>query len=167
MEQAKKSHALRNGLIIGGVFVALSASIFASFLIWKNVYDVAKSGGTVEFSAKAIGKTAYAEEKTVTIKDHQFTYYNVKSSDDGGWVLVDKTSYIINTDISFGFRYKQASLVSITKYGDASDDPRDMGEVDTYPGYRNYQVYGGFKLAIKESLDTNGEIDIGVLMHWC
>lgn len=167
MEQAKKSHALRNGLIIGGVFVALSASIFAGFLIWKNVADMAKSGATTKFSAKSIGKTAYAQEKTVAIEGHQFTYFNVKSSDDGGWVLVDRTSYIINTDISFGFRYKNADKVSIAKYGEASNDPRDMGEVEQYPGYTNYQVYSGIKLAIKESVDPSEGIDIGVLMHWC
>ena len=154
--------ALTIGLSVLGVFV-----IAAGCYIAYGLTHLPRSGGTVKFSANKIGTTAYETEKSVTINKHEFKYYNVKSSKDGGWILVDHTSYIINTDIQFGFRYKNANYVDIVKYGDASNDPRFMGEVDDYPGYKNYQVYCGIKLSINESVDPGEGIDIGVLMHWC
>ena len=157
-------------LIIGIIISSLFTFAITSFVSYKLLIDVVttlNSGGTERYYAKAIGTIAYKEEKSITIKKHQFTYYNVKSSKDGGWVLLDHTSYIVNTDIQFGFRYKNADLVMISIYGDSVNIPSQMEDSDQYPGYTNYQVYNGFKLAIKESVQPGEGIDIGVLMHWC
>ena len=153
--------------LIIGISVSGALMVAAGCYIAYGISNLPRSGGTEKFSATAIGTKASIEEKEITINKHKFTYFNVKSSKDGGWVLLDHTSYIINTDIQFGFRYKNASLVNIAKYGDASNDPRPMGEVDDYPGYQNYQVYSGIKLTINASVDPGEGIDIGVLMHWC
>lgn len=157
---------LRITLIIFGAVLATALLGFGGFIIYMNVMG-ARGGETVKFSAKKIGKTAYQEEKTIKINNHEFTYYNVKSANDGGWILVDNTSYIINTDIAFGFRYQNAELVSISIYGGASNEPRYMGQTDSYPGYSDYQVYGGFKLSIKENVNYADGINVGVLIHWC
>jgi hypothetical protein len=77
-------------------------------------------------------------------------------------MLVDKSSYIINTDIQFGFRYKNAGT-KIVAY-DKGMEPRDMGPFDG--AYNSYQVDHGFKITIDESLDINN-VNLGIFEHWC
>lgn len=165
-ETKQKTKVLKRALIIGGSVLGAAILAFGGFVIYMNTAGVARGGETVKFSAKKIGKNAFNEEKSVTINKHTFTYFNVKTADDGGWVLVDHTSYIINTDIVFGFRYKNYDLVTITSYND-SKSPRFMGTTDVYPGYGSFEVRSGFKLAINESVDPGEGINIGILMHWC
>ena len=159
----------RKGKIALIVTIAVSSVLVvaAGCYIAYGFSHLARNGETEKYLATAIGTKAYLEENEITINKHKFTYYNVKAADDGGWVLVDSTSYIINTDLQFGFRYKNATYVDITSYGEDAKDPHPMRETDAYPGYSNYQVFGGFKLTIKESLDSVSNINIGVLMHWC
>ena len=154
------------GSIVGGLALA-----FGGFIIYANSPIspfVPRGGELIKFEAKKIGKTATLQEKTIKIKDHEFTYYNVECANDGGWVLRDKTSYIINTDIQFGFRYKSAGT-KISAYN-TGHEPRDMGEYSQEPSYHSYQVYFGFKITIDESLDMSSfpdGINLGIFEHWC
>ena len=154
--------------IIAGSVAGALALAFGGFIIFAafSPYSpfIPRSGGITIMDAKKIGKTAKLEEKKVKVKDHEFTYYNVKSDDNGNWILVDKTSYIINTDIAFGFRYKNAGT-KITAYGDKKE-PRDMGSYYEDETYNSYQVYNGFKITIDESLDIS-EVNLGIFEHWC
>ena len=131
--------------------------------------SMGKNGGNVSFCAKPIGRIPFKQEKTIRINKHEFTYYNVISDTDGSWILLDKTSYIINTDIQFGFRFKNDTLVDITSYC-GSAEPKKMGGSSLYPGYANYNVDFGIKLTISDKVDDNNikdGINIGVIMHWC
>ena len=110
------------------------------------------------------------QQKKVKIKDHEFTYYNVKSDSEGNWILVDNTSYIINKDIVFGFRFKNnGGLVKITSY-ENSMEPRSMGEFYEDPSYTSYSVHAGFKIMVDESVDMSDHPDgfnLGIFEHWC
>ena len=131
--------------------------------------SVGQNGGNVSFCAKPIGQIPYQIEKTIKINKHEFTYFNVISDTDGSWILLDKTSYIINTDIQFGFRFKNDTLIDITSYC-GSMEPKKMGGSSLYPGYANYNVDFGIKLRISDKVDDNNikdGINIGVIMHWC
>lgn len=151
----------------------ISASVLAGLAMTIGLVVFTNStntvGGNVSFHAKPIGKTPYQKEKTIRINKHEFTYYNVISGNDGSWILLDKTSYIINTDIQFGFRFRNADLVNIASYA-GSMEPQKMGQTGYYPGYANYSVNFGIKLSIKDEVDDkdikNG-VNIGVIMHWC
>ena len=152
--------------IIAGSVVGTLALAFGGFIIYANFSPnspvIPRAGGLIKIDAKKIGKTAKLEEKKVKIKDHEFTYYNVKSDNDGNWILVDKTSYIINTDIQFGFRYKNEGT-TIASY-DKGMTPREMGEYGN--GYYSFQVDFGFKIMIDESLDIT-DVNLGIFEHWC
>ena len=151
------------GSVIGGLALA-----FGGFIIFASVSPyspfVPRGGELITIDAKKIGKTAKLEEKKVKIKGHEFTYYNVKSDEKGNWVLVDKSSYIINTDMQFGFRYKNVGT-KITSYGDV-DEPRDMGAYYKDETYHSYQVFSGFKITIDDALDLNN-VNLGIFEHWC
>lgn len=157
---------LKTTLIILGAIIGTIVLAFGGFAIYMNVRP-SYNGDNVEFSAKKIGKTAYKEEKTIKINKHEFTYYNVKAANDGGWVLVDKTSYIINTDINFGFRFKSYDYVDISSYNGSSDPVFMCIYIDYFPGYVGYEVFNGFKLSLKENVEPGDGINIGILMHWC
>ena len=94
-------------IIIGSIVGGLTLT-FGAVIIYFNspLSPFGRSGGMIKINAKKIGKTAFQEEKKVKIKDHEFTYYNVRSDSEGNWILVDNTSYIINKDIVFGFRFR-------------------------------------------------------------
>ena len=160
----KKVKAL---IIVGSVLTGLAVTVGLSIAVGMS--DAKTNGGTISFCAKPIGKTAYQEEKKIKINKHEFTYYNVISGNDGSWILLDKTSYIINTDIQFGFRYKNSELIDIMPYA-GSMEPIKMSASGLFPGYTNYNINLGIKLTIKEEIDDkdiqNG-VNIGVLMHWC
>ena len=150
------------GSIVGGLALA-----FGGFIIYANSPIspfIPRGGELIKFEAKKVGKIATLVEKNIKINGHEFTYYNVECASDGGWVLRDKTSYIINTDIAFGFRYKNAGT-KITAYGD-KEEPRDMGPYYKDETYNSYQVYNGFKITIDESLDIS-EVNLGIFEHWC
>ena len=148
--------------VVGGLALAFGGFIIFAFS--PNSPFIPRSGGLVKIDAKKIGKTAVLVEKKVKVKDHEFTYYNVKSDNDGNWILVDKSSYIINTDIQFGFRYKNAGT-KIAAY-DKGMEPRDMGPFYQDETYNSYQVDFGFKITIDESLDINN-VNLGIFEHWC
>ena len=157
-------------IVISSVVSGLALA-FGGFIIYANSPIspfIPRGGGLIKFSSKKIDKTATLVEKKVKIEGHGFTYYNVKSASDGSWILVDKTSYIINTDIQFGFRYKSAGT-KIVAY-DKGDEPRDMGAFYKDETYHSYQVYFGFKITIDESLNMANFLDglnLGVFEHWC
>ena len=161
----KKVKAL---IISGSILTGLAMTVGLTVLVGNLSYQP-RNGENVTFCAKKIGKTAFLEEKSVKINNHEFFYYNVISGKDGSWILLDKTSYIINTDIGFGFRYKNDEFVDIKSYA-GGKEPVKIPSSYLYPGYANYEINGGFKLTIKETIDDkdiqNG-INIGVIMHWC
>ena len=103
--------------------------------------------------------------------DNCFVIHDIKiiSGNDGSWILLDKTSYIINADISYGLRYKNDELIDIKPYA-GSKEPVKIPSSDLYPGYSNYEINHGFELSIKDSIEDeripNG-VNIGVIMHWC
>lgn len=146
------------GSIVGGVSI-----LFAGFLVYAFTH-FGRAGGVEQIKASRIGTRAYLNERSVVINKHKFIYYNVISSRDGEWILMDKSSYIINTDIDFGFRYKNAGTI-ITSYGDAQE-PRDMGPYYENEAYNSYQVYGGFKITIDEPQDLD-HLNLGIFEHWC
>ena len=156
------------GSIVGGLVLT-----FGAFMIYATSPISpfgARGGELVKFNAKKIGKTAYQKEKKVKIKDHEFTYYNVKSDSEGKWILVDGTSYIINTDIQFGFRFiDNGGLVKIAAY-DGGMEPRKMGEDYPNVGYASYSVRHGFKITFDDSINAsdypNG-FNLGIFEHWC
>ena len=154
----KKSKAwIITGSIVGGLALAFLGGC--------------AKGGTLEhYSAKSISKKAYQQEKTATFNGHKFIYFNVVRGEDDGWVLVDTTSYIINTDIQFGFRFKDYDgLVKISAYGD-TDEPRNMGAFYADETYTSYQVFHGFKITIDESInasDYGSGFNLGIFAHWC
>lgn len=151
------------GWIIAGSIVGGVSILFAGFLVYAFTH-FGRAGGVEQIKASRIGTRTYLNERSVVINKHKFIYYNVVSSRDGEWILVDKSSYIINTDIDFGFRYKNAGTI-ITSYGDAQE-PRDMGPYYENEAYNSYQVYGGFKITIDESQDLN-HLNLGIFEHWC
>ena len=161
----KKVKAL---IISGSILTGLAMTIGLTVLVGNLSYQP-RNGENVTFCAKKIGKTAFLEEKSVKINNHEFFYYNVISGKDGSWILLDKTSYIINTDISYGLRYKNDELIDIKPYA-GSKEPVKIPSSDLYPGYSNYEINHGFKLSIKDSIEDesipNG-VNIGVIMHWC
>ena len=161
----KKVKAL---IISGSILTGLAMTIGLTMLVGNLSYQP-RNGENVTFCAKKIGKTAFLEEKSVKINNHEFFYYNVISGKDGSWILLDKTSYIINTDISYGLRYKNDELIDIKPYA-GSKEPVKIPSSDLYPGYSNYEINHGFKLSIKDSIEDesipNG-VNIGVIMHWC
>ena len=156
------------GSIVGGLALTFGAVViyFNSPLSRFGI----KGGELIKINAKKIGKTAFQKEKKVKIKDHEFTYYNVKSDSEGNWILVDNTSYIINKDIVFGFRFKNnGGLVKITSY-ENSMEPRSMGEFYENPSYTSYSVHAGFKIMVDESVDISEYPDgfnLGIFEHWC
>ena len=156
-------------LIISGSVLTGLAMTFGLTVLIGNLTCQPRNGGNVAFCAKKIGKTAFLKEKNIKINNHEFFYYNVISGNDGSWILVDKTSYIINTDINFGFRYKNDEFIDIRSYA-GGNEPIKIPSSDLYPGYSNYEINHGFKLTIKETIDDtdiqNG-VNIGVIMHWC
>ena len=156
-------------LIISGSVLTGLAMTFGLTVLIGNLTCQPRNGGNVAFCAKKIGKTAFLKEKNIKINNHEFFYYNVISGNDGSWILVDKTSYIINTDINFGFRYKNDEFIDIRSYA-GGNEPIKIPSSDLYPGYVNYEINHGFKLTIKETIDDtdiqNG-VNIGVIMHWC
>ena len=159
-------------IIIGSVAGGLLLT-FGAFMIYANSPIspfVARGGELVKFNAKKIGKTAYQKEKKIKIKDHEFTYYNVTSDSEGNWILVDNTSYIINTDIQFGFRFKNnGGLVKIINYNNGME-PRSMGEYSQDVDYTSYSVSHGFKIMVDESVDVSSYPDgfnLGIFEHWC
>jgi len=155
------------GSIVGGLALA-----FGAVVIYFNspLAPFARGGELIKINAKKIGKTAFQKEKKVKIKDHEFTYYNVKSDSEGNWILVDNTSYIINKDIVFGFRFKNnGGLVKITSY-ENSMEPKSMGEFYENPSYTSYSVHAGFKITVDESVDMSEYPDgfnLGIFEHWC
>ena len=155
------------GSIVGGLALA-----FGAVVIYFNspLAPFARGGELIKMNAKKIGKTAFQEEKKVKIKDHEFTYYNVRSDSEGNWILVDNTSYIINKDIVFGFRFKNnGGLVKITSY-ENSMEPRSMGEFYEDPSYTSYSVHAGFKIMVDESVNMSEHPDgfnLGIFEHWC
>ena len=161
----KKVKAL---IISGSILTGLAMTIGLTVLIGSLTCQP-RNGGNVAFCAKKIGKTPFLREKNIKINDHEFTYYNVISGNDGSWILLDKTSYIVNTDISYGLRYKNDELIDIKPYA-GSKEPVKIPSSDLYPGYSNYEINHGFKLSIKDSIEDdsipNG-VNIGVIMHWC
>ena len=150
------------GSVVGGLALALGGFIIFAFSPISPF--IPRGGGLVRIDAKKIGKTATLLEKKVKVKNHEFTYYNVKSDNDGNLILVDKTSYIINTDIQFGFRYRNAGT-KITAY-DKGMEPRDMGPFHDDETYNSYQVDFGFKITIDESIETSN-VNLGTFEHWC
>lgn len=148
--------------VVGGLALAFGGFIIFAFS--PNSPFIPRSGGLVKIDAKKIGKTAVLEEKKAKVKDHEFTYYNVKSDNDGNWILADKSSYIINTDIQFGFRYKNAGT-KIAAY-DKGMEPRDMGPFYQDETYNSYQVDFGFKITIDESINIDN-VNLGIFEHWC
>ena len=155
-------------IITGSIVIGLASTIGLVVLV-GNANNVARGGETISFCAKKIGKTPFLKERVIKLNNHEFTFYNVVSGNDGSWILLDKTSYIINTDITFGFRYKNDEQVEIRSYS-GGREPEKMGDTDLYPGYANYSVGGGIKLSIKDSVedqDIPNGVNIGVLMHWC
>ena len=146
------------GSIVGGAYI-----LFAGFLVYAFTH-FGRAGGVEQIKANRIGSRTYLNERSVVINKHKFIYYNVISSRDGEWILVDKSSYIINTDWAFGFRYKNAGTI-ITSYGDAQE-PRDMGPYYGNEAYNSYQVYGGFKITIDELQDLD-HLNLGIFEHWC
>ena len=156
-------------LIFSGSILMGLAMTFGLTVLIGNLSYQPRNGENVTFCAKKIGKTAFLEEKSVIINNHEFFYYNVISGKDGSWILLDKTSYIINTDISYGLRYKNDELIDIKPYA-GSKDPVKIPSSDLYPGYSNYEINHGFRLSIKDSIEDdsipNG-VNIGVIMHWC
>ena len=155
------------GSIVGGLALA-----FGAVVIYFNspLAPFARGGELIKINGKKIGKTAFQKEKKVKIKDHEFTYYNVKSDSEGNWILVDNTSYIINKDIVFGFRFRNnGGLVKITSY-ENSMEPRSMGEFYENPSYTSYSVHAGFKIMVDESVDISEYPDgfnLGIFEHWC
>ena len=155
------------GSIVGGL-----ALTFGAVVIYFNspLAPFARGGELIKMNAKKIGKTAFQKEKKVKIKDHEFTYYNVRSDSEGNWILVDNTSYIINKDIVFGFRFRNnGGLVKITSY-ENSMEPRSMGEYYENPSYTSYSVHAGFKIMVDESVDISDHPDgfnLGIFEHWC
>ena len=132
------------GSVMGGLALALGG--FIIFALSPISPFIPRGGGLVKIDAKKIGKTATLVEKKVKVKDHEFTYYNVKS------------------DIQFGFRYKNAGT-KIVAY-DKGMEPRDMGPFYEDETYNSYQVGLGFKITIDESLDINN-VNLGIFEHWC
>lgn len=156
------------GSVVGGLVLT-----FGAFMIYANSPIspfIARSGGVEKYNAKKIGKIAYQEEKKVEFFGHAFTFYNVKSDSEGNWILVDNTSYIVNLDIQFGFRFKNNDgLVKIAAYGDGKE-PRDMGKYSKDPSYTSYQVDFGFKITVDESVnmsDCPNGFNLGIFEHWC
>ena len=155
------------GSIVGGL-----ALTFGAVVIYFNspLSPFGRNGVMIKMNAKKIGKTAFQKEKKVKIKDHEFTYYNVRSDSEGNWILVDNTSYIINKDIVFGFRFKNnGGLVKITSY-ENSMEPRSMGEFYENPSYTSYSVHAGFKIMVDEAVDISEYPDgfnLGIFEHWC
>ena len=98
------------GWIIAGSIVGGVSILFAGFLVYAFTH-FGRAGGVEQIKASRIGTRAYLNERSVVINKHKFIYYNVISSRDGEWILMDKSSYIINTDIDFGFRYKNAGTI--------------------------------------------------------
>lgn len=158
-------------IIIGSIVGGLALTIGAVVIYFNSpLAPFARGGELIKMNAKKIGKTAFQEEKKVKIKDHEFTYYNVKSDSEGNWILVDNTSYIINKDIVFGFRFKNnGGLVKITSY-ENSMEPRSMGEYYENPSYTSYSVHAGFKITVDEAVDISEYPDgfnLGIFEHWC
>lgn len=150
------------GSVMGGL--ALTVGGFIAFALSPLWPFYPRGGELIRFSASKVGKTALLTKNKIKIKGHEFTYYNVVSDKDGNWILVDKTSYIINEDIQFGFRYKNAGT-KITAYGEV-EEPRDMGPYYKDESYNSYQVFSGFKITIDESLDITN-VNLGIFEHWC
>ena len=154
------------GSVIGGLALALGG-----FIIFANSPIspfIPRAGGITKMDAKKIGKTAKLEEKRIKVKSHEFTYYNVKSDNNGNWILVDKSSYIINKDIQFGFRFKNEGT-KIDSY-EAQNPVIDMGPYSNDITYNSYRVDFGFKITILDSTDMtnypNG-VNLGIFEHWC
>ncbi|MCR5332499.1 MAG: transcriptional regulator [Bacilli bacterium] len=160
----KDKKIMRISIICAAVVATVASCIAFNEILYRRM----RNGKTVSFSAKKIGTEAVKTAKRITIEGHTFTYKNVKSNKDGEWILMDETSYIVNTDMIFGFRYKNDLFVEINSYN-GSEEPRHMSSSDRYPGYANYQVFNGFILTIKKDAQYYPElgVNIGVLQHWC
>ena len=126
-------------------------------------------GTPIVFEATSLGKTAVREEKTITIKDHEFIYFNVCSDDDGNFILASHDAYISNNDIQFGVRFKHVANVVI--YDTTNQDnyvPLDPMSKEYDNGDWGYQVNSGFTIRQNIVLSIDGSpYNIGKITHWC
>lgn len=122
-------------------------------------------GGTEVYSAAAIGTIAYEEERTIELLGNKFAYFNVRSDEEGNWVLDDANSYIKNNDIQFGLRFRHSEYVGI--YEGDSYIPIDPMFTEYENGDYGYQVYFGFRIAPKPDVEFPEEgVSIGKIAHW-
>ena len=75
-------------LIFSGSILMGLAMTFGLTVLIGNLSYQPRNGENVTFCAKKIGKTAFLEEKSVIINNHEFFYYNVISGKDGSWILL-------------------------------------------------------------------------------
>ncbi len=144
--------------------VSLILVIFTIFLL----SSCNKAGGIETYSASKIGKEPVLEEKTITIKKHEFTYYNVYSDDKGNFILKDQTSYIKNYDLSFGVRFKHNDDIQIYDITSEKSVLLEPICTDYENGDWGYQVNCGFMICKSlESTEDFCDMNIGKISHWC
>ncbi len=121
-------------------------------------------GGKVVFSASSLSGIPFESERKVTIKGHEFVYYNVYRSENDEFVLKDSTFYIRNHDIVFGlsFANELACCYDISK---GTEDPKPIEPFAS--GSYSIENYG-FEISINKLVSMQyNDINIGKITHWC
>ncbi len=126
------------------------------------------SGGVTTFYASALPKTPVKETRDAVIMGHTFTYYNVYRDDQDNFILKDKTSFISNNDIIFGFRFASGNARAYC-FEEGSSEPYECTLMQDKDGERYYSIKEcGFQVMIDRSLDESVmDVNIGKMKHWC
>ena len=127
-----------------------------------------RNGGTTTFYAYALPKAPVQETRSVVIEGHTFNYYNVYRDDQDNFILKDKTSYISNDDICFGFRFASGDARAYY-FKEGSPEAYECTLMQDKDGERYYSIEGcGFQVMINRSLDESvTDVNIGKMKHWC
>ncbi len=126
------------------------------------------NGGVTVLYASALPKTPVKEIRDMAIKGHTFRYYNVYRDDQDNFILKDKTSFISNKDIIFGFRFASGNARAY-HFEEGSSEPYECTLMLEEAGERYYSIEEfGFQVMIDRSLEESvTDVNIGKMKYWC
>ena len=108
------------------------------------------------------------EERSVTIKKAEFTYYNVYKDDEDNFILKDSSSYLRTYSFTFGVRFlfNGARAYDISEGKDGSEECNVMEEKEKEIAYSISAP--GFEIAIDKSKPSEyKDVNIGQIQNWC
>ena len=126
------------------------------------------SGGVTTLYASSLPKTPVKETRDAVIEGHAFSYYNVYRDDQDNFILKDKTSFISNNDIIFGFRFASGEARAY-RFEEGSSEAYECTLMQDKGGERYYSIKEyGFQVMIDRSFDESvTDVNIGKMKIWC